>query len=213
MSYLTMIIRCSSSSRLTRTSTSKNGRRQGRKGLWKGKGQGRVEVCSRRPPVPRGQDPPSPEEQDHLARACRRHRRRVQRCHPRVPHCWGMLHLKAIENNCQVWILSNVVHLSLYKNYDFVTSYVFVLSRFRFSSWPAMRPRISRWSVSRRATCSSPSVVTRSWTRSSRRPLPEVELSRISTRASSARRERDRRSRSNATVPSPPQHLTRVLLN
>ena len=86
MSHLTMITRYSSSSRLTRTSTSKNGRRQGRKGLWQSQGQGRVEVGSRRTSVPRGQDPPSPEEQDHLARTCRRHRRRVQRRHPRVPH-------------------------------------------------------------------------------------------------------------------------------
>jgi hypothetical protein len=44
----------------------------------------------------------------------------------------------------------------------------------RCSSWPATPPRTSRSSVSRRVTCSSPFVVMRSSTRSSRPPLRAV---------------------------------------
>merc|ERR1711939_781519 len=55
----------------------------------------------------------------------------------------------------------------------------------RFSSSPATRRRTCASSVSRPVTCSSPSAVTRSSTRSSAPPSPVVVSSRTSTRTSS----------------------------
>ncbi len=110
-------------SRTTRTglgpSYDDDGRRQGRQGLRKGKGKGRVEVGTRRTPISRGQDPPASEEPDHVTRTRRCHRRRLQRRHPGVPDGRGMK-----------------------STFDWTLHSLTLLSFRRCWSWPATLPRI-----------------------------------------------------------------------
>merc|ERR1719491_1733740 len=69
----------------TTTNQRQDGWRQGRKGLWKSEAEGGVPERQGRPPVPRGQDPPSPQEPCLLLRPCWSHRGRLQLRHPGVP--------------------------------------------------------------------------------------------------------------------------------